>query len=201
MWLQSVFESSIYWSQTGQASEGAQIPDGQRRRASLASTSCIRHRPPSLPLSIHPHPFLWAAQADLCALCVREQHFWQGDCGDADPSRAERPRASVTPAAHIEQRVGHPMRQWDKITPTCSLPPSSFSLLPLATEHASLCDTGTPYALLKTLFLKRLLAHYSATTVTCLDAQNVHFSSEECAHPGSSLKLTVLWKGWNSHTV
>lgn len=128
MWLQSVFESSIYWSQTGQASEGAQIPDGQRRRASLASTSCIRHRAPSLPLSIHPHPFLWAAQAALCALCVREQHFWQGDCGDADPSRAERPRASATPAAHIEQRVGHPMRQWDKITPTCSLPPSRLLL-------------------------------------------------------------------------
>lgn len=43
--------------------------------------------------------------------------------------------------------------------------------------------------IIKDTFPKRLLAHYSATTVACLATQNVHFTSKECAHPGS-----LCWK-------
>lgn len=90
------------------------------------------------------------------ALCVREQHLWQGDSVEAAPSWAEHPPASVTPAPHIQQHMGHPMTaRQDHASATLPLfPPPSLALPLLATKHVSLCDTGTPYALLKTLFLK-----------------------------------------------
>lgn len=173
MCLQLLLKSSLYLSQTGQASEDKQVPDCWRR-GSLASTSCICHTPLKLP-----HALCLSVRAALLT-------GWLWRCSpQVEPDARGR---------QILQHMGRPMRQRDKLTP----PPPSLCL---ATKPASLCDTGALYALLKTLFLKRLLAHYSATAVSCLDTQNVHFSSKECAQPGSSLKLGILWKGWNGHIL
>lgn len=45
---------------------------------------------------------------------------------------------------------------------------------PASRRRSTLC-------IIKDTFPKRLLAHYSETTVTCLHTQNVHFTSEERA--------------------
>lgn len=104
MQLQPLLNSSVHWSQTGQASEGRRVPDC-RRHASLASTGCS---PLSLPSAssncVHPislPPSCWSCH--MRSACLRELHFWQGDCGDAAPSRAEHLQASVTPVPHTQQ--------------------------------------------------------------------------------------------------
>lgn len=85
---------------------------------------------------------LWAAEAatrTLC-VCVCVSSFWQGDCDAAAPRRAENPQASVLPEPHAQQCTGEASETARSGGP--------------ASRPDSLCSTGAPYALLKTLFLK-----------------------------------------------
>lgn len=132
-----------------------------------------------------------SSEAATWALCVRESNaFDRATVAMLPTSRAGHPRASVTQAHGTPNETARQAHASTTLTLPLPRHQACFSLR----HRSTVC-------IIKDTFPKRLLAHYSATTVTCLDTQNVHFSSKECAHSGSSLKLGILSKGWNGHML
>ena len=173
-------------SQTGQASEGiprslpaADVPPPAAHATILYHSLCLclLHPP-------HPCPPSCCWSCHMHSARVRAALLTGVTVATLAPSRAEHPRASVTPAPHNTAVHGAPS-ETVRQDHASAHPPS----LPLASPRHQACLSlrhGNTLCIIKDTFPKRLLAHYSATTVTCLDTQNVHFSPEECARPGSS---------------
>lgn len=143
--------------------------------------AALFHSPLPLLTASTPSPFPRAAEAATCARRVCES------CTFDRVTVATLPQVELNTfrrqllQCHIHSSAQRqPVRQ-DPPADSPSLP------LRLAVRHRNtLC-------IIKDTFPKRLLAHYSATTVTCLATQNVHFTAKECAHPGSFLML-FSWK-------
>lgn len=141
-----------------------------------------------------PSPLPRAAEAATCTLCVREQHFWQGDWAECCPKSSWTPSGVSYSSATYTAVHGAPNETVRQDHVSATLHDPCLSLSPPASPRHQACFSlwhGNTLCIIKDTFPKRLQAHYSATTVTCLNTQNVHFSSKEWAHPGSSLMLEM----------